>query len=75
MSGNEWEWCQDWYDDSYYSVSPEGNPTGPATGWYRVLRGGSWLFNDRYCRVSDRDANYPAYRNYYGVSGGFRVCR
>jgi formylglycine-generating enzyme required for sulfatase activity len=42
MSGNVWEWCWDRYDHSYYSNSPADNPTGPATGWARMIRGGSW---------------------------------
>jgi formylglycine-generating enzyme required for sulfatase activity len=42
MIGNAWEWTADWYERDYYSAAPENNPTGPATGLYRVVRGGSW---------------------------------
>ena len=42
VSGNLWEWTADWYDLHYYSESPVDNPTGPAQGRYRVIRGGSW---------------------------------
>lgn len=41
MSGNVWEWCQDWYADSY-DMYEQTNPKGPSTGHYRVMRGGSW---------------------------------
>ena len=42
MHGNVREWCSDWYDSDYYSNSPKDNPTGPAIGTKRLLRGGSW---------------------------------
>jgi formylglycine-generating enzyme required for sulfatase activity len=42
MSGNVWEWVFDWFQATYYQVSPELNPRGPASGTSRVVRGGSW---------------------------------
>jgi formylglycine-generating enzyme len=53
MSGNAWEWCQDWYDADYYTISPRRNPTGPDEprgAKQRVRRGGSFLCADEYCR-------------------------
>lgn len=56
MSGNAWEWCSDWYDANYYSVSPNVNPTGPQTGTEHVIRGGDCnsLRPDTDRRVSNR---------------------
>ena len=64
MSGNVYEWCNDWYNQNYYRNSPQTNPTGPSKGWDRVLRGGSWFSYGRNVRVSNRSGIAPGYRCY-----------
>ncbi len=72
MHGNVWEWCQDWFSDKYYAASPTDDPTGPATGTSRVLRGGSWDTSPRRCKSAVRDGIPPGEGSY---DVGFRVCR
>ena len=70
MVGNVWEWVNDWYQDDYYTVSPSTNPLGPESGTYRVMRGGSWDFEQHAIRASFRNIlNYPWFAGY---NVGFR---
>ena len=71
MTGNVWEWCEDYYDSDYYSTYPCNNPQGPLTGFDRVLRGCSWYDNARDCRVAFRCGSIPDNRDDF--SGGLRL--
>ena len=71
MHGNVWEWCQDWYA-GYGSEKALTDPTGPAQGERRVLRGGSFLTASQSARSAYRFFHYPVARAY---TFGFRVAR
>jgi len=55
MAGDVWQWVADWYDPSYYNHSPSSNPSGPASGQYRILRGGAWLDPEGLLRSAEHD--------------------
>ena len=61
MLGNANEWCFDWYDEHYYSNSPDTDPMGPGAGTARVIRGGGWGLFAGSCRSADRHFESPAY--------------
>ena len=59
MHGNLWEWCEDFYHQNYYELSPRHNPTGPVEGAVKVMRGGSWFTSPRSVRSANRRGVSP----------------
>ena len=68
MHGNAPEWCRDWYSRRQYSSGDNTDPTGPASGQRRVVRGGGFATRDWQCASGNRFSNLPIFGG-----GGFRV--
>jgi sulfatase modifying factor 1 len=70
MCENVHEWCSDWYDPAYYSISPRENPKGPAAGSRKSSRGGAWRHHVKIARCAARSSIPPEFRY---ADYGFRV--
>jgi sulfatase modifying factor 1 len=70
MIGNAFEWCSDWYDEDYYTISPDRDPLGSDSGSDRVFRGGGWSTSAVLCRAASRSKSPPVLRT---NCLGFRV--
>jgi TolB protein len=77
MHGNVWEWCHDFYDETYYRGSPRVDPPGPSSGKQRVLRGGAWNSTADACRAAHRFQEFPVFTDacFGADSYGFRRVR
>jgi formylglycine-generating enzyme required for sulfatase activity len=71
MTGNVWEWCQDYFDETYYEQKAGRDPQGPLAGNDRVIRGGSSSGTARIYRSAYREGMVPGFRS---AGFGFRIC-
>ncbi|MGB0911682.1 MAG: formylglycine-generating enzyme family protein [Nitrospirales bacterium] len=72
MAGNVAEWVQDWFGSDYYPIMPERNPTGPKSGRYKSVRGGSWKSKPVMLRTATRGGAFPQQRE---ATIGFRCAK
>ena len=70
MHGNVWEWCQDDYQENYINAPTDGSASTIPSATYKLLRGGSWVNDARYCRSAGRHGSLRDFR--YDLYG-FRV--
>ncbi len=72
MQGNAFQWCSDWYGEYTHAASPADDPSGPDSGRFRTVRGGTWSFRPLGARSAERNKNEPDRGN---CGAGFRVVR
>ncbi|MCP9440129.1 MAG: formylglycine-generating enzyme family protein [Nitrospira sp.] len=72
MAGNAAEWVADWFGTDYYAIMPTTNPSGPSTGRYKSVRGGSWKSSPQMLRAATRGGALPEQR---AATIGFRCAK